>query len=109
MERDPCPTCGSRDCDEQEGRACCLRKDLNSLVAALRSVIKTKLDPQAVKTALVIVEHIQPSSHYCPLCEKPGVVRNGAVQVHFASVTQDRPCDASYGTVIGGILMVKKK
>lgn len=106
--QEPCPTCGSRDCDLQDGSACRLRKDLNSLAAALRSVIKSKLDPDKVKTALVVLEQIIPSTHFCPLCETPGVVRNNAIQVHFASVTDDRPCRASYGTVLGGVFVEKR-
>lgn len=106
--KEPCPTCRSYDCEEQGGRACDLRKDINTLAAALRSVIKTKLDPDAVKTALVVLDQISPSSHHCPVCETPGVVRNNVVQVHFASVTQDRPCRASYGTVLGGVLVEKR-
>lgn len=108
MERDPCPTCGSRDCDLQNGTTCTLRKNINTLAAALRSVIKTKLDPDAVKTALVVLDQITPSAHYCPVCGTPGVVRNNVVQVHFASVTHDRPCRASYGTVLGGVLVEKR-
>jgi hypothetical protein len=91
-------------CDYQGSPSCELTKDKNSLVVALRLVIKTKLDPDAVKTALAIVEHVSPTPHTCPLCERPGVVRNNAVHVHFASVTHDKPCPASYQNVLGGVL-----
>lgn len=83
---------------------CLTTKNVNTLVAALRAVVKTKLDPDTVKTALAVLEQIAPSPHYCPLCEKPGVVRNSVVQVHFASVTHDKPCRASYKTVMGGVI-----
>lgn len=91
-------------CDYRGSTSCELTRDKNSLVAALRLVIKTKLDPDAVKTALAIVEHVAPTSHYCPLCERPGVVRNNAVHVHFASVAHSKPCPASYKSVLGGVL-----
>jgi hypothetical protein len=78
------------------------------LVAGIRLIVKTKLDPDAVKTTLAIVEHVSPTGHACPSCGCPGVVRNNTVQVHFASVTHSRPCDASYKTVLGGVLWTGK-
>lgn len=104
MTKESCPTCGRVECEKQGDTVCELVKNQNSLVAALRSVIKTKLDPDVVKTALIVLDQIAPSSHYCPLCQTPGVVRNNVVQVHFASVAQTRPCRASYKTVLGGVL-----
>ena len=104
MRTEPCPTCGRTDCVQQGDVVCELTKNQNSLVAALRLVVKTKFDRDAVKTALAVLEHISPSNHRCPTCEQPGVVRNNVVQVHFASVADTKPCPASYKTVLGGVV-----
>lgn len=99
-----CPTCGRDECEKQNGEICTLVTNQNSLVAALRLIVKTKFDRDAVKTALIVLDSIAGSSHRCPVCEATGVVRNNTVNVHFTKPTDDKPCQASYKTVLGGIL-----
>lgn len=109
MRETKCPTCGHADCVVQGDALCESRKHVNSLVAAVKLLVKSSPDVDSVKMALVVVEHATPSSSRCPHCGQPGVVRNGAVNVHFASTFHDKPCFASWKTVVGGVLWDKGK
>lgn len=94
-------------CHQQGGQICRLIKDQNSLVAAVKLLAKKKCDEATTRTVLAIVEEIQPTTA-CPICESPGQVNKGTVKVHFAKPSDERPCGASYHSVIGGLLQVKK-
>lgn len=100
-------------CVKTDGDTCALVVNQNSLIAALKSVIRsvviTTENKLIVRTALAVVEHVTPSSRACPKCAKPLVVgQRNVISVHHASNADQRPCPASYGTVLGGFLLEKE-
>lgn len=116
-EEQRCPRCGrvqwmpffgaidGETCHYLDGPECRALTDRNTLVAALRSVLRQDApDALTRRTAAAVLEQIVGCGHECPLCRKPHSVRNGAALVHFAETTDSKPCPASFKRVIGGVL-----
>lgn len=111
-ESNKCPTCGRQSGDKDGAcrgdETCGLTRDVNSLLVVCRrlaSACQSSMDRPEFIAALAVMESISPSRS-CPLCGQNSV-RDGVVSVHFANVTDTRPCEASYGSVVGGFLIKK--
>lgn len=74
------------------------------LVNALRAVILSHNKTSVVAAALVL-EEVCGVSTDCPKCQRSNSVAKGYVKIHFARVTDARPCSASFKNVVGGILL----
>jgi hypothetical protein len=92
-------------CLAEHGLACRLAAHAASLAAALRSLARQPTDNAVRRTSLAVLESITGEVHTCPLCEVPGVVVGGVIKPHFAKAADPRPCRASYGKAIAGVLM----
>lgn len=119
MSREFCPTCTrakwlgtngpitERECPSQNSPSCKLATQRNSLAAALRKLIASACDAPTRRACLVVLESVFPSSHVCPMCGQSGVVVKSEVRIHFPSNKDTVPCKASFGTVLGGILLTR--
>lgn len=95
-------------CVDSGDDMCSLVAQRNTLVAVVRSLLADRSDDKAVRrTAQILLEQIVPSGTSCVLCGRTSVVRDGATSVHFARVTDTRPCPASFRRVVGGLLLEK--
>ncbi len=97
-------------CTSPGNETCILSTSQNNLVAALKSLIPlvnvaTPNDTQILRTALAIVEQVRPSSRSCPKCAKVLVVKGTTIQPHYANQADEKTCEASFRTVLGGILL----
>lgn len=99
----------ANQCEFAGGVTCLLTMSVNSLVSALKSVLKTPMDKTVIRTALAVIESVRPSSRHCPTCEKACVVVGNTVSVHYPSNESTIVCSASFHTVLGGVLMEKGK
>jgi len=101
-------------CEFTGGVTCVLTMNQNSLIEGVKAMVKmvkspTREEMLAMRTVLAVVEQVRPSSTSCPSCATPLVVSRTKVAVHFAKSDDQRPCPASYGTVLAGFLMAEAK
>lgn len=113
-----CPTCGRprwsglsdgaidiEECEATGGVTCRLATQRNSLVSAMRRLAHANCDPATKRSCMAILEMIAPSSKSCPLCRETCVTRSGgSIVPHYPNKDSKTLCDASFGTLLGGVL-----
>lgn len=92
-------------CDVMNGTVCRLVNEKNTLVATMRFLLKNPNDTAVRRTAAVLTEDIAPASNACPLCNEPYVVRDRYVKVHYAKVSDAKPCPASFKNTASGVIL----
>lgn len=99
------------ECHLQGGDICCLIKNQNSLIAAVKNLAAMPFNSNdraaLVRSSMAIVESIMQTKN-CPSCGAIGVVRDGNVKLHFSSPQQIRPCPASHEDVLGGFIVLRE-